>query len=128
MQAVRAAAKLTAPTLDELPLMIEDDHAVRFLAGGIYGVVNVNVSLRVFANAMRVPVLNIGGELAPVMRDLVGVFSGTKDRLLAAGLVCSTKDQRCDEGGSELSEKSTAGYGHLSPSSVSRLQKRSCTD
>ncbi len=71
------------------------------------------MSLRVFADAMRIAILNVGRKLAPVVRDLVGMFSGTENWLLAAGFVRGSKNQRRDEAGSELSEKSAAGYGHV---------------
>src|SRR5580704_7671236 len=113
---MRATAKLTAPALDKLPVAIEYNHAVWFFAGRINGMVDVYVTLRVFANAMCVAVLNIGWKLAPVMCDLVSVLSGTKDWLFAPRFARSTKNERCDKAGSKLSEKSAARYRHLSSS------------
>jgi hypothetical protein len=113
VEAMNAAAELLAPAFDELSLVIEDHHAVRLLARSVDSVVNVNVPLRVFANAMRIAILNVGGEFSPVVRDLVSMFSGTEKGLFAAGFIRSSKDQWRNEASSNLSEKFAARYRHV---------------
>jgi hypothetical protein len=66
---------------------------------------------------MRIPVLNIGGQFAPVVRYFIDVFPGTKPWFFAAGLIRSSKKKRRSQSGSDLSEKCAAGYKHSSYSS-----------
>ena len=113
VEAVSASAELLAPALDELSLVIEDHHAVRLLACGVDSVVNVDVSLRVFADAMRVAILDVSGKFSPIVRDLVSMFSGTENGLFAAGFIRSSKNQRRNETRSNLSKKSAARYRHV---------------
>src|SRR5271155_655829 len=109
---MRAATKLLAPAFDELSLVVEHHHTVRLLARRINGVMYINVTLRVFTDAMRVAVLNINRKLAPIVSDLVGMFSRAQNRLPAAGFIRGAKNQRRDKASSNLSEKLATGYRH----------------
>jgi hypothetical protein len=51
--------------------MIENHHAVGFFAGRVYRVVDVDLAMRVFADAMRVAVFDIGRQRTPIVRDFV---------------------------------------------------------
>ena len=52
---------------------VEDDHGVVAFAGGVDGVMDVDMALRVLAHAEGVAVLDPGGQLAPMVDDLVAV-------------------------------------------------------
>ena len=90
VEAVRATFEFFAPALDKLAFVIEDDHAVGLFAGSIYGVVDVNVAVGIFANAVGVAVGNADGKFAPIVCDLVFVVAFTYDRLEGAGFVVSS--------------------------------------
>src|ERR1700739_2081946 len=102
-----AATELLAPTLDEFSLVIEDHHAVWFLTGGIYRVMDVNVPLRVFADSMSIAILNVSRKFAPVVRDLICMLSGTKDWFPAAGFIRSPEYHRRYKTGAKPCDKFT---------------------
>ena len=62
VQAVGAAFEFLAPALDELALLVEHHHGVGALAGRVHGVVDVDVALRVFDDAMGIAVLDVAGS------------------------------------------------------------------
>src|SRR5829696_8992128 len=59
---------------------------------------DVDVPLGVLADAVRVPVLDRRGQLAPVVVHLVGVITGANHRALAAGLVGRVQNHRSSSG------------------------------
>ena len=65
VQAVRAALEILAPGLDELALGVEHHHGVVAFAGVVDGVVDVNVPLRILADAVGVAVFDIGRQIRP---------------------------------------------------------------
>src|SRR5262249_54595609 len=75
VHAMRAAPEHGAPRSDELALGIEDDDRIRALTGLVHSVVNVDVTLRVLNHAVRIPVLNVGRQVAPIVNTLVLVFT-----------------------------------------------------
>src|SRR6185437_6018900 len=113
VEAMRAAPELLAPALDELTFVIEDHHAVRLFAGGIDGVVDINTAVRVLADAMRVAVFDVRGEIAPIVGDFIGVIARAEDRLLTAGFIGGSEDQRRAETGTDSGEKRATGRGHV---------------
>jgi len=61
---MRAAFELRAPALHEFPFGVEDHHGVVLLAGFIHRMVDVYVTLRIFAHAVSVAVFQAGGQFA----------------------------------------------------------------
>ena len=72
---MRSALELASPTLYKFAFMVEHNHRVRFFAGSKNRVMNVDMTLRILADTVRVPVLNIRREFAPVVCYFVGVIS-----------------------------------------------------
>src|SRR6185503_17694007 len=99
-----AALELFAPAFDEFALVVENHHAVGPFTGRVHGVMDIDMPVRILADSMRVAVLNVGGEFAPVMCHLVGVFALSQDRLLTARFIGSSQDERSGES----SQKRTA--------------------
>lgn len=104
---MRSAFECGAPALNEFPLVIEYHHRVGFFAGGVNRMVNVDPAMRIFANAVRVPVLNIGGQSAPIVRHLIRMRPAAENWFLAARLVCCVHYERCSQSCREAGEKSS---------------------
>src|SRR5207302_8619119 len=102
---MRSAFELPTPRAHELSVPVKNNNRVRRFAGGMNRVMNVDMALRVFADAVRVPVSDIGRQRAPIVERLVLMFPFTKNRRAAAGFVgCSEKERRhsgCAGGGEE---------------------------
>ncbi len=97
VQPVRAAFEFLAPAFNEFAFVIEDHHAVGLFARRVDGVMNVDMPVRIFADAVRVAVLDVGRKLAPIMGDFVGVLALSYNRLLAAGFIGCPQDERSGE-------------------------------
>ena len=94
VQAVGDPAELLAPRSDELSLLVEDDHRVRAVARRVDRVMDVDVPLRVLDDAVRVPPLDAGGQLAPVVEGLVHVRAGAEHGRLRPRLVLRAEEDR----------------------------------
>jgi hypothetical protein len=57
---------------------------------------------------MGIAVLNVSRKLTPVMRDFIGMLTGTENRPSAAGFIRSAKDKRSGKTSSNLSNKFAA--------------------
>ena len=99
VQPVRAALELLAPALDELALFVEDHHGVGAFAGGVDGVVHVDVALRILDHAVGVAVLDPRRQFAPVVDRLVGVFAAADDGRFGSGFVGGAQDRRGQRAG-----------------------------
>lgn len=93
MQPMRAAPEVLAPGFHEFTLMIEYDHAVAAFARGIHRVVNINIGVRIFADAVSVAVFDIGGKLAPIVGDFVFMGALAQNGLGAAGFIVRAQNQ-----------------------------------
>ena len=91
---MRAASELSSPGTDELPVVIEDHHRVLALAGGMHGVMDIDIALGIFADAMRVAVLDGAWQLAPVMNGLVLMTVLPEDWRFRTALVGCTQECR----------------------------------
>ena len=69
------------------PLCVEHHHRVRAFARGVHGVVHVDPTLRIFHHAVRVAVLDLGRQFAPVVVRFVDVLPAAQNGKLASGLV-----------------------------------------
>ncbi len=98
VQSVRAAFEILAPGLDEFALFVEHHHGIGAFAGGVDGVVHVDAALGVFHDAVGVAVVDVGGELAPIVLRFVRVVAAAQDGRLAAALVGSPQNGGSGEG------------------------------
>ena len=79
-QAVRAAAEHRTEGADELAFLVEDHDTVGAGAILVYRVVNVDVALCILHDAVGVAVLDVRGQLAPIVDALVLVLALAEDR------------------------------------------------
>ena len=94
VQPVRHPAEFLAPGPHELAIPIEDHHRIRAVAGGVHGVMDVDVPLRVLDDAMGVAPLDLRRQHAPIVNGLVAVGPVAQHRRLRAGLVLDLEQQR----------------------------------
>ncbi len=110
---MRATFKFLAPAADETALGVEDHHRVVPIAGRVHRVVHVDAALRVLGDAVRVAVLEAGGQFPPVVVDLIRELAAADDRPLGAGLVGCVQQRwtgrRSDQAGAERAEELSAG-------------------
>jgi len=83
-QAVGSAFKLPPPGPHKLAFVIENHHRVRILTGGMHGVMDINVSLRILADAVGIAEPDGPRQFAPVMNGLVLMLPLPQDGRLAA--------------------------------------------
>ena len=102
-QAMGAAFERAAPGFDEAAVGVENHHGVRRLAGGVDGVVNVDVALSILADTVGVSILDAGGEFTPIVGDLISMVAGAEDGLGGAGFVVRAEDQWGRQTGEESS-------------------------
>src|ERR1700758_4336679 len=92
---MRSAFELATPGTHKLSFLVKNHNRVRRLARGMNGVMNIDMTLRVFTDAVRVPISYIGGKPAPVMERFILVFALAKNRRTSAGFVsCPEKERR----------------------------------
>jgi len=91
VEAMRPAFEILAPALDELSIGVENNHGIARLAACIHRVMNVNAALGIFDNAVRIAVLDVGGQFAPIVGDFIGMITSAEDRLLRTGFVGHSK-------------------------------------
>ena len=89
-----AALKLFSPGSDELAFFIEYHNRIQAVTRGMNSVVDINVTLRVLADSMSVPILNIVRELSPVMRSFVFVVPFSNNGRLDTSFIGSAQNQR----------------------------------
>ncbi len=109
---MRSAPKLAPPTLDKFSATVKHNHRVRIFALGVDRVMDVDMTLGVRADAGSVPVLDIGGQFAPIVRYLIGLIARTQNRLLTARFVRRAQDERCCEASADSLKKCSSGNGN----------------
>ena len=98
-ESVRAAFELPSPGANEFAFVVEDHHGVQAFAGGIHGVMNVDVALRILADAVGIAVFDGARQLAPIVNGFVLMISGAEDGGLRSCLV--SRPQKDGSGGSD---------------------------
>src|SRR2546421_8953348 len=109
---MRAAFELATPGTHKLSFLVKNHNRVRRFARGMNRVMNIDVTLRVFTNAVRVPISYIGGKPAPVMERFIPMFAFAKDRGTIAGFVGCPKKERCHTSCPGGSEKVASADSH----------------
>src|SRR5581483_2827839 len=99
-QAVSAAAELPAPGRDEFSPGIKNYQSVAARAGGMNGVQDVDITVRIFRQRMAIAVLDVGGQFAPIGDPLVLVITlADNQRPFAAFIVRFNEERRYGRGG-----------------------------
>src|SRR5689334_7834120 len=109
---MRSAFELTTPGTHKLSFLVKNHNRVRRFARGMNRVMNIDMTLRVFTDAVRVPVLYIGGKPAPIMHGFILVFAFAKNRRTSAGFVGCPEKERCHSGCTGGSEKVASADSH----------------
>jgi hypothetical protein len=87
VQAVGAALELLAPGANESPFRIENENRVMTFAGGMYRVVNVDMSLRILANAMGASEAYMRWDRSPIVNGFVRVVVRAENRNLLSDFI-----------------------------------------
>src|SRR6184192_2123167 len=101
---MRAAFDLAPPGTHKLSFLVKNHNRVRRLARGMNRVMNIDMTLRVFTDAVRVSISYIGRKPAPVMERFIAMLALAKNRRTIAGLAGCPEKERCHSscpGGSE---------------------------
>jgi hypothetical protein len=109
-QTMSASLKLFSPGSDEFAFFIEHHNGIPAVTRGMNGVVDLDVTLHVLAHSMGVPILDVAGELPPVMSGFVFVVPFTHDGRLVAKFVCGAQNQRSGDGHSGCEKTSSRDF------------------
>src|ERR1700758_854497 len=102
---MRPAFELATPGTHKLSFLVKNHNRVRRFARGMNGVMNIEMTLRAFTDAGRVPISIVGGKPAPAVERFILVFALAKNRRTSAGFVSCPQKERCRSGCTCGSEK-----------------------
>src|SRR5690242_20759260 len=109
---MRSAFELATPGAHKLSFLVKNHNCVGRFARGMNRVMNIDMTLRVFTDAVRVPVAYIGGKPAPVMERFISMFALAKNRRTIAGFVGYPEKERCHTGRTGGSKKVASADSH----------------